>query len=423
MSAADGAEEAVYHENQENMAGRLRGSNKSRLENQENVNASKQTARTVLGALANNQRRQPALRGSKQGSAPQACKSEDYSKSYVEKPAAKQPAFQIHIDEPDGACSKKQASAKQAAVNCSPLTLNPTVTRLRQPLATIDLPMELSFDSPMDMSIVESEERTVNVNEVTDYASEIHTHLRAMEVKCRPKAGYMKKQPDITNSMRAILVDWLVEVGEEYKLQNETLYLAVNYIDRFLSSMSVLRGKLQLVGTAAMLLASKFEEIYPPEVAEFVYITDDTYSKKQVLRMEHLVLKVLSFDLAAPTIVQFLTQYFLKQRVCNKVESLSMFLGELSLVDADPFLKYLPSQMAAAAFILANYTITGASWSKALAEMTGYTLEDLMPCIQDLHQTYLGAAQHAQQSIREKYKGVKHHEVSLLEPPQKLMLN
>lgn len=72
----------------------------------------------------------------------------------------------------------------------------------------------------------------------------------------RPKAGYMKKQPDITNSMRAILVDWLVEVGEEYKLQNETLYLAVNYIDRFLSSMSVLRGKLQLVGTAAMLLAS-----------------------------------------------------------------------------------------------------------------------------------------------------------------------
>lgn len=69
----------------------------------------------------------------------------------------------------------------------------------------------------------------------------------------------MKKQPDITVSMRAILVDWLVEVGEEYKLQNESLYLAVNYIDRFLSSMSVLRGKLQLVGTAAMLLASYVE--------------------------------------------------------------------------------------------------------------------------------------------------------------------
>lgn len=74
----------------------------------------------------------------------------------------------------------------------------------------------------------------------------------------------MKKQPDITNSMRAILVDWLVEVGEEYKLQNETLYLAVNYIDRFLSSMSVLRGKLQLVGTAAMLLASYVAVAFGP---------------------------------------------------------------------------------------------------------------------------------------------------------------
>lgn len=66
----------------------------------------------------------------------------------------------------------------------------------------------------------------------------------------------MRKQPDITSAMRAILVDWLVEVREEYKLRNETLYLAVNYLDRFLSSMSVLRGKLQLVGTAAILLAA-----------------------------------------------------------------------------------------------------------------------------------------------------------------------
>ncbi|KAI5624857.1 cyclin-A2 isoform X1 [Silurus asotus] len=419
------AADAVYPENQENThPARLRGTHKSRLENHENaMHANKTSTRTVLGALANNPRRQPALRGSKQSAASQVLKADDCSKSYVEKPVAKQPAFQIHVDEPDGACSKKQASAKQATMACSPLTLNPTVTRLRQPLATIDLAMELSFDSPMDMSIVESEERTVNVNEVTEYAAEIHDHLREMEIKCRPKAGYMKKQPDITNSMRAILVDWLVEVGEEYKLQNETLFLAVNYIDRFLSSMSVLRGKLQLVGTAAMLLASKFEEIYPPEVAEFVYITDDTYTKKQVLKMEHLVLKVLSFDLAAPTIVQFLNQYFRRQKVCNKVESLSLFLGELSLVDADPFLKYLPSQIAAAAFILANYTLTGASWSKHLTETTGYTLEDLTPCIKDLHQTYLGAAQHAQQSVREKYKGSKYHEVSLLEPVQKLMLN
>lgn len=66
----------------------------------------------------------------------------------------------------------------------------------------------------------------------------------------------MKRQPDISYSMRTILVDWLVEVAEEYRLDTETLYLAVSYIDRFLSLMSVVRAKLQLVGTAAMYIAS-----------------------------------------------------------------------------------------------------------------------------------------------------------------------
>uniref|UniRef100_UPI0037E89355 cyclin-A2 n=1 Tax=Semicossyphus pulcher TaxID=241346 RepID=UPI0037E89355 len=435
MSGANrgqGSAASEYH-NQENMLSRLRGSIKPRAaENQENLPPKQAANRTVLGALQNNQKSKTQnQRGTKQDSTqPLSCKNEDFSKSCFEKPSAKQPSFQIHVDEPDGACAKKPQPAIDAVKaksipEESPLTINNAVACLRRPLATIDIPsaMDVSFDSPMDMSVVEGEEKLINVNEVPEYAAEIHTYLREMEVKTRPKAGYMKKQPDITNSMRAILVDWLVEVGEEYKLQNETLYLAVNYIDRFLSSMSVLRGKLQLVGTAATLLASKFEEIYPPEVAEFVYITDDTYTKKQVLRMEHLVLKVLSFDLAAPTINQFLTHYFLHQSVSKQVESLAMYLSELSLVDSDPFLKYLPSQTAAAAYALANNTVTGGSWPKSLIEKTGYSLEDLMPCIEDLHRIYLNAPQHAQQSVREKYKGTKYSEVSLIDAPTKLLLN
>lgn len=422
---------AEFHHNQENVMSRLRGSLKPRSapsDDQENLPPSKSANRTVLGPLQNNQKSKTTnQRGIKQDSLPLSCKNEDFGKSCFDK-SSKQPTFQIHVDEPDSACTKKPQPPlvkAKSVIEHSPLIVDNAVAQLRQPLATIDIPsaMDVSLlDSPMDMSVIEGEEKAVNVNEVPEYAAEIHTYLREMEVKTRPKACYMKKQPDITTSMRSILVDWLVEVGEEYKLQNETLYLAVNYIDRFLSSMSVLRGKLQLVGTAAMLLASKFEEIYPPEVAEFVYITDDTYTKKQVLRMEHLVLKVLSFDLAAPTINQFLTQYILNQSVGKPVESLAMYLGELSLVESDPFLKYLPSQIAAAAYILANHTVTGGSWPKSLTEMSGYSLEELLPCVEDLHKTYLNAAQHAQQSVREKYKGPKYHEVSLLEAPAKLLL-
>ncbi|XP_067888912.1 cyclin-A1 isoform X2 [Heterodontus francisci] len=227
--------------------------------------------------------------------------------------------------------------------------------------------LDLSEVSPM---LVDSSIRSQRYHEdfhldylaVEGYAEDIYRYLREAEEKSRPKFGYMKKQPDITPSMRSILVDWLVEVSEEYSLQTETLYLAINYLDRFLSCMSVLRGKLQLVGTAAMLVASKYEEIYPPEIDEFVYITDDTYTKKQLLRMEHLLLKVLSFDMTVPTVNQFLTQFLKEEGIGGQMGTLAMYIAELSLLEADVCLKYTPSLMAAAAFCLANYTINKAFW-------------------------------------------------------------
>jgi len=86
-------------------------------------------------------------------------------------------------------------------------------------------------------------------------------------------------QTDINEKMRAILIDWLIDVQVKYKLAPETLFLTINYIDRYLSKESVHRTKLQLVGVASMLLACKFEEIWTPEVKDFVYITDFAYTK------------------------------------------------------------------------------------------------------------------------------------------------
>ena len=93
----------------------------------------------------------------------------------------------------------------------------------------------------------------------------------------------MTKQYDITNIMRSILVDWLVEVCDEFHLLPETLFAAAAYVDRYLSHVSVPRSKLQLVGVTCLYLSAKFEEIHPPEISEFAYITDDTYTKKQVI--------------------------------------------------------------------------------------------------------------------------------------------
>lgn len=90
----------------------------------------------------------------------------------------------------------------------------------------------------------------------TAYVREIYEHLCNIENKHRIMVHYMSSQKDINATMRGILIDWLVEVAEEYRLVPETLYLAVNYIDRFLQCVPVNRGKLQLVGVTCMLIAS-----------------------------------------------------------------------------------------------------------------------------------------------------------------------
>ncbi|XP_051767029.1 cyclin-A1 [Ctenopharyngodon idella] len=289
-----------------------------------------------------------------------------------------------------------------------------------------DAVQDLGSGSCMDASMCSlSEEEAASSEDVLcvpEYAEDIHRYLRECEVKYRPKPGYMRKQPDITNCMRIILVDWLVEVGEEYKLCSETLYLAVNYLDRFLSCMSVLRGKLQLVGTAAVLLAAKYEEVYPPEVDEFVYITDDTYTKKQLLRMEQHLLRVLAFDMTAPTVHQFLMQYTLEEHICARTVNLALYLSELSLLEVDPFVQYLPSKTAAAAYCLANYTLNGALWPENLYAFTGYSLAVISPCLKELHKLHLGAESRPQQAIQEKYKSSKYCGVSLIEPVESLPL-
>ena len=83
--------------------------------------------------------------------------------------------------------------------------------------------------------------------------------------------------------MRAILVDWLIDVHQKFKLLSETLFLAVNIIDRFLSIRLINRNKLQLIGVTAAMIATKYEEIYPPTVKDWVYITDNAYKKEEIL--------------------------------------------------------------------------------------------------------------------------------------------
>jgi len=251
-----------------------------------------------------------------------------------------------------------------------------------------------------------------------EYRDEIFKNLCETEKRVSPNPNYMKKQKDITSNMRIVLVDWLVEVAGEYRISDKCLHLAVNCIDRFLTRMLVVRNRLQLVGTSAMFLASKFEEIYPQEVAEFVYITDETYDKAQVLKMEQLLLKVLDFNLAVPTAVEFLTLYLKITNASTKIEHLAHYLCDLSLLDME-ILKFYPSVVAASAVYLANYTLTHSfSEDDILENFTNYTISDLLPCIKTLRNLFQNASNLTQQSICEKYRSPKYSRVSDFVAPE-----
>uniref|UniRef100_A0A3B5A4W0 G2/mitotic-specific cyclin-B2 n=1 Tax=Stegastes partitus TaxID=144197 RepID=A0A3B5A4W0_9TELE len=238
-----------------------------------------------------------------------------------------------------------------------------------------------------------------------EYAENIYQHLRERETKLSARPDYLARHPEITDSMRAVLVEWLVEVSQEYKLHSETLHLAVNYMDRFLSCTGyVKRVKLQLVGTAALMIASKYEEITPPDLNEFVYITDNTYKKKELVRMEQVLLSVLDFNMAAPTSSQFLHLFMSIHSVCDMTRNLALYATELSLLEIGPFLQYTPSIVAAAAYCLATYTINRSLWPDSLNAFTGYTMAEIVPCLTDLHKLSISAESCPQQAIRNKYR-------------------
>jgi len=189
---------------------------------------------------------------------------------------------------------------------------------------------------------------------------------------------YMETQTHINERMRSILVDWLVEVHLKFKLVPETLYLTINLIDRYLERREVSRPKLQLVGVTCLLIASKYEEIYPPELRDLVYICDRAYSKQEILEMEEVVLKVLEYQITIPSAHAFLVRYLKAAHADKKIVQLACYILDGTLQSYN-LLHYLPSQLAAAAVFIARRCVGRNSWSPTLLKYAIYCEEEIAP--------------------------------------------
>jgi len=266
--------------------------------------------------------------------------------------------------------------------------------------------MALEGVSPVAISSPEHEQDASgrrNPQECKEYESEIIAGLFAEETLYMPRPDYMASQAGINGKMRAILLDWLVEVHMKYKLRRETLYLAVNLIDRYLAVQPVPRKNLQLVGVVCMFVAAKVEQINPPQVADFVYITDKTYTKEEVFSMECTMLSSLGFSIAVPTQAHFL-EPLLKANQCvvEEYRALVDYLLELALVDMR-MIKHEPSKVVSAALLLSNEIVGRPAWPEKMVQISRYSDTALRGCAEELRALLRAAPSGTLQAVRKKH--------------------
>jgi len=190
-----------------------------------------------------------------------------------------------------------------------------------------------------------------------EYLNEIYSNLLndEKELLYKPKIGYMDIQKDINEQMRAILIDWIIEVHYRFRLKNETLYQTVWIIDTYLSILPILRAKLQLLGITALLISCKSQEVYYPHLNELIDITDGAYIKKELIEMEKHVLKVLKFNIISPTSNDFYNIIAKAFNFDDKQYYFGKYFLESSLIDYQ-MIKYSPSIIAVScAYIVMKY--------------------------------------------------------------------
>ncbi|GAV83040.1 Cyclin_N domain-containing protein/Cyclin_C domain-containing protein [Cephalotus follicularis] len=266
---------------------------------------------------------------------------------------------------------------KAATDHPVPMSLEQTEARPNEMDQMEEVEMEDIVEEPIvDIDGIDAE----NPLAVVEYIADMYAYYRKMEIHSCVPSNYMTQQFDINEKMRAILIDWLIEVHDKFELRTETLFLTVNLIDRYLSRQTVVRRKLQLVGLVAILLACKYEEVSVPVVGDLILISDKAYTRKEILEMERLMVNTLQFNMSVPTPYLFMRRFLKAAQSDKKLELLSFFLIELSLVEYE-MLKFPPSLLSAAAIYTAQSSVHGFKhWSRTSEWHSSYSEDQLLEC-------------------------------------------
>jgi len=216
--------------------------------------------------------------------------------------------------------------------------------------------------------------------------------------------------------MRRTLVDWLVDVVDDMDLCLETLYMGVNLMDQSLCRFTVEEPMFQLLGSSAMLLAAKFQEMkrHAPTVEDFILISDETYSKKEFVAMEKRIVDALNYEINIVTPFHFLEHFLAISKANEKQTAFVNYLSELMMVEYQ-FVTYCPSIKAASCVNLARQTLHQRNkeiWPSELELHTGYKSCDLEEVVRKLHAVHSEAHYLGVKAVKEKYSKPEKHAAS-----------
>lgn len=270
------------------------------------------------------------------------------------------------------------------------------------PTAVFQLPAGIS---DIDAGDVESPEFAI------DYVNDIYSYLHEQEIRFFVGNEYLTSGA-FTANMRTVLIEWLIQVHQRFQLAQETLYLTVSLVDRFMSKTVVSHDKIQLVGVAALLVASKYEDTYPPHLKHLCALTEDAYTKEQVIDMEQLLLSTLDFDLGCPLSLHFLRRGSRAAYSDCYIHGLSKYLLELALPHAS-MMSFLPSKQAAASLHVSREVFKLADgWNPTIQFYTGYSLDDIMPCVDALKQLLKESNSSPFQVVQKKWAHSRNFKIS-----------
>jgi len=250
---------------------------------------------------------------------------------------------------------------------------------------------------------------------VCEYAHSIFRNMVLRDSFC-PVADYLSSEGTlITGAMRAILVDWLVEVQENFQLYHETLYVTVKLLDYYLQNNNAPKEQLQLVGASALLIACKVEEYSPPPIDDLVYICNDCYTSKMFVGMEIKILKALNFDINIPISYRFLRRFSKVTLMHIELLTLARFILELSLHEAR-FVYQSSPKMAAACLCLAMKMANEGTWNANHSYHSGYMEEELLDLMQQLNQMIIELPNSKLKTVQRKYSHPVHYMVAKTKP-------